>query len=112
MTVLRCAADGPLLTTADDANDLIGEAWGAGATAVVLPVERLDERFFRLSTGFAGAFIGKFVNYRLVLVVVGDIAAHLERSEALRAFVAEANRGRQFWFAADAAEAETRLAQV
>ncbi|GAA3049456.1 DUF4180 domain-containing protein [Actinokineospora globicatena] len=96
-TVLHCPAEGPVLTGEQDALDLIGEAWGAQASAVVLPAGRLDPSFFVLSSGFAGAFVGKFVNYRMVLVVVGDISAHLERSEPLRAFRRETNQGKQFW---------------
>ncbi|MBM7775348.1 hypothetical protein JOD54_005552 [Actinokineospora baliensis] len=97
MTVLYVPADGPVLTGERDAVDLIGEAWGAGASAVVIPVERLDPSFFALSSGFAGAVAGKFVNYRILLAVVGDIAEHLERSGPLRDLKRETNKGRDFW---------------
>ncbi|RLK59346.1 DUF4180 domain-containing protein [Actinokineospora cianjurensis] len=108
-TVLHCAADGPVLTGEQDALDIIGEAWGAQASAVVLPAERLDPSFFALSSGFLGAFVAKFVNYRIPLAVVGDISAHLERSEPLRAFRQETNQGRQFWLLDTADEVASRF---
>ena len=52
----------------------------------------------------AGAVVQKFVNYRLRLVVVGDVSEHVAASTALRDFVREANRGTQTGFVADEAE--------
>jgi uncharacterized protein DUF4180 len=43
------------------------------------------------------------------VVVVGDIAAHVQASTALRDFVYESNRGRQLWFVADEEELDARL---
>ena len=91
------------------ASDLVGEALGADATVVAVPVERLDPDFFRLSTGVAGEIAQKLVNYRLRLAIVGDIAAHLERSAPLRDWVRESNRGRELMFLEDWAEMEARL---
>jgi hypothetical protein len=96
--VLTLSAEGPKLRTYQDAVDVIGEAWGAQADTVVVPVERLDDDFWTLSTRIAGEIIGKFVGYRVRLVVVGDISEHLARSEALRAFVHEINRGHEVSF--------------
>jgi hypothetical protein len=106
--VLVCAPDGPVVSTVQDGLDLIGAAF-AGATVVALPAARLDARFFTLSTGLAGEIMQKFVNYRIRLAVVGDIADHLAASSALRALVHESNRGRQIWFVADLAELDARL---
>lgn len=77
---------------------------------MAVPVARPDERFFTLSTGVAGEILQKLVQYRVRLAVVGDIAAHLERSEALRALVRETNRGRDAWLVADRAELDRRIA--
>jgi hypothetical protein len=96
--VLTLPAEGPKLRTDQDAVDVIGAAWGAQADTVVVPVERLDDGFWTLSTRIAGEIIGKFVGYRMRLVVVGDISAHLDRSESLRAFVQEINRGHEVSF--------------
>ncbi|MEU8298168.1 DUF4180 domain-containing protein [Micromonospora sp. NPDC048909] len=107
--VLDCADDGPVLRDGDAALDVIGDALGRGAELVVLPVSRLGDDFFQLRSGVAGEIVQKFVNYRLRLTVVGDIAARLAASPALRDFVTEANRGRQLWFLATRAELDGRL---
>ncbi|MGA3188649.1 MAG: DUF4180 domain-containing protein [Bryobacteraceae bacterium] len=94
------------LRTDRDAIELMSEARDG---MVVIPVERLDDDFFRLKTGVAGAFIQKFVTYGRRLVVVGDISAFLEESSALRDFVYEANRGDHVWFVENLEELERRL---
>lgn len=109
--VLMCAADGPLLRTEHDALDLIGEAWGQGAHSVAIPVERLHEDFWRLSTRVAGEIVQKFVNYRLHVAVVGDISGHVSASTPLRDWVREANQGRHIWFVADLEELNRRLSE-
>ncbi len=108
--VLMCAPDGPLVRSEDDALNLIVAAGAQGAELVVLPVERLGDDFFDLSTGLAGAIAQKFVNYRTRLVVLGDITTRIEASKPLRDFVFETNRGRQLWFIADTNELDERLA--
>ena len=53
--------------------------------------------------------VQKFQQYGFRVVVVGDIARHVEASTALRDFVHESNNGRQLWFVADTAELDARL---
>ncbi|GAA3387162.1 DUF4180 domain-containing protein [Streptomyces roseoviridis] len=101
-SVLVCPPDGPALLGERDATDLIGEGSYSGAAWVAVPVERFTEDFFRLSTRVAGDIVQKFAQYRMGLVVLGDISAHLEGSSALRDFVRECNRGGQIWFVPDA----------
>ncbi|MFI1226657.1 MULTISPECIES: DUF4180 domain-containing protein [unclassified Streptomyces] len=108
--VLVCDADGATITTVQDALDhLIGAAF-QGAEIVAVPSTRLDDRFFDLSTGVAGDILQKFANYRLRLVVVGDIDRHLAASSALPDLVREANRGRDIWFLPDLDALFDRLA--
>lgn len=108
--VLVCDADGVTVTDVQDALDhLIGAAF-ACAEVVAVPSTRLDDRFFDLSTGLAGAILQKFANYRLRLVVVGDIDHHLSASSALPDLVREANRGRDIWFVRDLDALADRLA--
>jgi hypothetical protein len=104
--VRLCAADGPPLSTGQDAVDVIANA---GADVVAVPVARLDPGFFTLASGVAGEIVQKFVNYRVRLAIVGDIAGPLAASSSLRAFVAESNRRRDCWFVADLAELGARL---
>lgn len=107
--IIRLPLAGPPLAAAQDALDAIGEAWGADASTVVVPVERLDERFFDLRSGVLGEVTQKFVNYRLRLVVLGDVTAHIAASNAFRDYVRETNAGDQVWFVADEAELAERL---
>ena len=79
---------------------------------VVIPVECLNDEFFQLKTRIAGELIQKFVQYRRQLVIVGDISRHLAESSALRAFVAESNRGKEVWFLASLDDLEQRLART
>ena len=96
--VLVCAPEGAPLSGENDATDLVGSALYLGAECVAIPVERLDDAFFDLRTGFAGAVAQKFVNYRLRLAIVGNVATYVSKSDALRDFVTETNRGKQLWF--------------
>ncbi|MBA8944893.1 MULTISPECIES: DUF4180 domain-containing protein [Streptomyces] len=112
VTVLVCDADGAKVSGGDTALDLIGDAMGCRADVVAVPVERLADEFFALSSGVAGDVVQKFVNYRIRLAVVGDIGDRVAASDALRDFVREANRGRQVCFVADRTELEERLARA
>ncbi|WP_066943357.1 DUF4180 domain-containing protein [Microtetraspora fusca] len=87
-----------------DAVDAIGEAMYLGATWVAVPVERLQDDFFRLRTRVAGDFLQKFVNYRLGVAVVGDVSPYTEAST-----VRESNRGTHVWFVPDAQALRLRL---
>ena len=107
--VLICAAEGKKLSTERDALDLIGDALQEGIKLVLVPVERLDENFFQLKTGLAGQIVQKFVQYRIRLVILGDISQYVTQSKSFRAFVYEANRGNQVWFMTNLEELSERL---
>jgi Domain of unknown function (DUF4180) len=108
--VLECVPEGAKLRTYQDAVDLVGKSFEYRATLIVIPVECLDDEFFQLRTRIAGELIQKFVQYRRRLAIVGDILRHLTESSALRAFVVEANRGKDVWFVAGLEELNQRLA--
>src|SRR5215475_3482454 len=82
-------AEGAQFRTDRDAVGLVAVAFENKASLIVLPVTRLDPDFFRLKTRLAGEFIEKFVNYRVRLVVLGDISEQINGSTALRDFVRE-----------------------
>ena len=107
--VLELAAEETRLRTYNDAVDIVGKSFENRATLIVVPVECLDDDFFRLRTRIAGELIQKFVQYRRRLVIVGDISRHVAESSALRAFVNEANRGKEIWFLASREELDERL---
>jgi hypothetical protein len=108
-SVWVCAAHGPMIATESDATDLVGKAYAHRADVVVIPVSRFPEGFFRLRTGIASALIQKFVNYRLQLVIEGDITAYATAGSALSDFVAESNRGAHVWFLSGRSDVEARL---
>ncbi|MFG1944311.1 DUF4180 domain-containing protein [Nonomuraea sp. NPDC048826] len=107
--VMMCEADGPTVRTERDALDLIGDAWYQRAHLVAIPVERLHEDFWRLSTRVAGEVIQKFANYRIKVAVIGDISQHISSSTALRDWIREANRGDELWFLPDLQALRDRL---
>jgi Domain of unknown function (DUF4180) len=107
--VIELIADGTKLRTYNDAVDLIGKTFENRATLIVIPVECLDDEFFQLKTRIAGELIQKFVQYRRRLAIVGDISGFLAESSALRAFVAESNRGKDVWFVASLDDLDDRL---
>ena len=107
--VLECSAEGPLLRTAQDAVDLIGEAKSAGANILVLPIARLDPAFFQLRTGIAGEVVQKFVTYQVAAAIVGDTTQLEAESKSLRDFIRESNQGGSIWFLADKEELQARL---
>lgn len=99
--VLMCAVDGPIVRIDDEAMDLISEAAHRGARWVILPANRLNDAFFQLKTGVAGAVFQKFVTYRVGLAILGDISRHTIASSAIRDFVHESNQGTGIWLVAD-----------
>jgi hypothetical protein len=107
--VLMCPRDGELIRDERAAVDLIGDAFGVHADVVVIPAERLGEEFFQLRTRIAGDITQKFANYRLLLVILGDISSHVAASSALQDFVRETNGGGQLWFLSGPEELDTRL---
>lgn len=91
--VLMCASEGEAIGDERDVLDLIGDAGYQGAQWVVIPVGRLNEAFFDLRTRVAGEIIQKFINYRLGIVVLGDISHHTAASSACRTSSGNATAG-------------------
>lgn len=100
---------GPVIAAEADSNDVIGSTYGLGVDLVAIPVERLVEDFFWLSSGLAGAVLQKFQNYGFRVAILGDISRFTAESPSLRDFVYESNRRGQTLFLADRAELEARL---
>jgi hypothetical protein len=96
--VMVCGPDGIPFDTEGAAVDLVGEALGQRVEMVVIPAERLTDDFFQLGTGVAKDIVQKFATYRVRLAIVGDIGHRVEDDAALRAWVAESNRGTEVWF--------------
>lgn len=112
MTIHFLDESGPLLSSEADALDIVGDAFGMEASVAVVPAARFRPEFFDLSTRLAGDFVQKLVNYRIQLIILGDISSFVEVSESLRAFVAESNRGRHIWFVPDRLSLQDRIATI
>jgi Domain of unknown function (DUF4180) len=86
--ILACDPRQKIIGSDRDAVGLIAEAHEQRADLLLLPVERLDENFFTLKTGLAGAIVQKFVQYGLRLAIVGDVSRHVDESVPFRDFLA------------------------
>ncbi|MEV0801161.1 DUF4180 domain-containing protein [Kribbella sp. NPDC050281] len=90
--------------------DLISQAvYDHDATWVALEADLLGDEFFDLRTGRAGAITQKFVQYGVGFAVVGDLTDRLAKSEPLRDWVRESNRGRSVVFVPELDELADRL---
>jgi hypothetical protein len=107
--VYALPAAGPPLGSERDAIDIIGETYGMDIGLIAIPAARLHPDFLRLRTRMAGEFLQKMQNYGLRAAIVGDIAAAVAGSTALRDFVYESNAVGQVLFATDDADLARRL---
>jgi hypothetical protein len=103
------SAEGPALSSEQDALDLLGETYGTETDMLVVPASRFAPDFFDLSTTKAGHFFQKMQNYQMRLAILGDLSGHTARSKALGDFVGETNRIGHHLFAADREALEAGL---
>jgi hypothetical protein len=97
------------LAAATLANDLIGLAWEHEVEIVAAPVACLPAEAFNLRSGLLGEMAQKAANYRVRMVIVGDVSGHVAASKAFHDYVYETNKGLTLWFVADMAALEARL---
>ncbi|MFC0624663.1 DUF4180 domain-containing protein [Kribbella deserti] len=103
------STEGPALRTQQDVVDLIGEHYFENPDCFAVPVTRLADDFFDLSSRIAGEVVQRFVMYGSRLAVIGDISHHTAARPNLDAFVRECNQGREVWFLPDLPTLGTRL---
>ena len=96
--------DGPVIAREADANDAIGACYGQEVDLIAIPVEKLVDDFFWLSTGLAGAILQKCTNYNQQVAIVGNISAYTAKSAPLRDFVYESNKRGEIRFVATEAD--------
>jgi len=99
-TVCELLGEGRLVSTTQDALDLMGEA---GARGIVVREDQVHPDFFRLRTGLAGEMLQKFTNYGIGFAIIGDFAKYT--SKPLRDFIYESNRTGQVLFVSSIEEA-------
>ena len=100
---------GAIIADAEAALNLIGALKReAGCDRIVIDKPRLTEGFFDLSSRLAGEILQKFVNYRIKAAIVGDFSGY--KSQSLKDFIRESNRGKNFFFVSSRREALEKLA--
>jgi len=96
-----------IISTIQDAVDLLGESYFSGCSSIIIREENLHPDFFRLHTNLAGDILQKFSNYQMKLAVVGDFSKY--KSKSLQEFIGESNRGNRIFFVGDLEEAVSML---
>lgn len=79
-----------IIKNLDDALDIMGNAFGLGATKIIIKKNHLCLDFFDLKTKIAGEILQKFSTYNLKLAIIGDFE-NIE-SKSLRDFIYESNK--------------------
>lgn len=85
-----------VLSTLDDALDLIGNINYQGFDRLILHEKNITPEFFDLKTKLAGDILQKFTQYQLALVIIGDFQKY--QSKSLNDFIYESNKGHQVNF--------------
>jgi hypothetical protein len=89
-TIATVDEPGVVISSVDDALDLLGNAGYLGAGKVIVDERNLSPDFFELKTKLAGEILQKFSNYRMKLAIVGDHQKHTSKS--LTDFIYESNK--------------------
>lgn len=101
-------SDTLLITDVQSALDfLMTVKYQTGCANIAVNKEAVTEDFFVLSTRLAGEILQKFINYGARLAVYGDYSKYT--SKPLKDFIYESNKGKDFYFVADADEAADKL---
>jgi len=109
--IAQVESDEVLITDVQSALDLMATVrYETGADRMILPKAALDERFFVLSSGLAGEILQKFVNYQLIVAIVGDYSGYT--SKPLRDFIYESNNGSHVFFVPTVEEAIQKLSRA
>lgn len=77
---------------------------------IVVDKDSLPAEFFDLRTGIAGEMLQKFSNYGVKLAIVGDFSG--VKSQSLKAFIRECNRGRHIFFVQNKDQAIEKLLKL
>lgn len=89
--------------TVEEATDLIGNLYYQGYDGMLLYENQITPDFFNLETGFAGEILQKISNFRMRLVVIGEVSKFSRKSQV--DFIHESNKGKTFNFFATLDEA-------
>lgn len=93
--------------TIEDGFDLVGTFYFEGVDRVILKEVHLHPDFFDLKSRFAGEVLQKFSTYGINLTIIGSFDRY--KSESLKAFILESNRGGKVQFRMNLDEALENL---
>ncbi|EJL71833.1 DUF4180 domain-containing protein [Chryseobacterium populi] len=96
INIAEAVSDHLIIQSAQDALDLLGNAYYQGFDRVIIHEKNITPEFFDLKTKLAGEILQKFSNYRVRLAIVGDFSKY--QSKSIRDFVFESNKARHINF--------------
>jgi hypothetical protein len=109
ISIAEIVSDNILLSTPEDATDLIGSLYFHDTSKVVIREKNITPEFFDLKRGLAGEILQKCSNYHLQLAIVGDFSPYTGKS--IRDFIYESNKRGQINFVASLEEALQTLSR-
>lgn len=97
--IIECLPGGGVLSSEQEALDLVGICGGEGTDTILLYDTNLGEDFYNLKTGLAGALLLKWTNYRIRVAAI--IPQERIGSGRFHEMVIESNRRNDFRVFAD-----------
>lgn len=108
MSCAIVSSDQVLIYDTQSALDFIATIqYETGCNRIGLEKQAIAEEFFILSTGLAGEVLQKFINYKVVVAIIGDFSKYT--SKPLKDFIYECNQGKEIFFLSTRQEAVDRL---
>jgi len=98
-----------LISSAQEAVDLMMNCAYQGAESLVLREHHFDPGFFDLKTRMAGDILQKFSTYQMRLAIVGDFGKY--SSKSLQDFIFESNKAGRIHFVQLVEEAKELLSR-
>jgi hypothetical protein len=100
-----------LIYDVQSAMDLLATiSYEYGCSAMIVNKNLIAEAFFDLRTCIAGEIVQKFVNYKMILIIIGDFSKY--DSKALQDYIYECNKGKDILFVRDEEEADKQLKRI
>lgn len=97
-----------LIKDIQSALDLMGTVrYETDCDRIIINKSEISEDFFDLSTKLAGEVLQKYINYQFKIVIVGDFSIY--KSNSLKDFIYECNKGKDIFFLPNENEALEKL---
>lgn len=110
INVAVIAADEIIISSVQDALDLMADCGYLGARHIILKKENIVPDFFNLKTGTAGEILQKFSNYDMELTIIGSFAGLPAGS--LKDFIYESNKTGRVTFVSSLSDAKARIGKI